>query len=754
MPRSTRAGALRARSRPLATIPAVCALAAACAPNPTAPLVAGAPIALAPLAAAGLAVVETAAIDAGTPAGRPRLARGFGPDEVAPDGATFAWGLGEQSELRFDLVEPRPLRLRARGWSYPFADGAGQRLALRLNGRDLGEVTLGSAPETLAIDLPAVALAPGENRLELGYRRAAAEGEGRGQRRLAVAWDGFRFEGVAAETAAPGVAPEGGELRLPWRTALELVLEAPRGGRLLWEGVETDGAGRLELALARDGAPAGTDALALAAGSGSLVLEPAPGPLLLRLRALPASGSAAGAGVRVRGLAFAPPPAPSPAAAPPTPPPGRTARPNVVVYLVDTLRADHVGVYGYGAPTTPALDAVARESVVCAHARAQSSWTRPAVATLLTGLSPYTHRTMDKLQRLPEEIDTLAERLGAAGYRTGFVTTNVNVSGKFGFRQGSELFSYLTDRRGGRAAKADSTRVNEIAIRWLESLEGDAPFFLFLHTVDPHAPYEPEARFLARFAPEPDDARLGQRRALARLERADAPPDARTMAQLLALYDAEVAANDEAFGALVGWLEQKGLWDDTLLLFVSDHGEEFFEHGKTEHGRTLYEEQLRVPMVWKLPGNLGAGRRLETPVDQIDVAPTILEAAGLALPAALPGRSLWPALAAGAALAERPSTALLDRLSYAYESVYDRGFKLIRRLDRDTYRERPLEQLFDLARDPFERADRASELRVRRALLESRLRAERLALGPALAPGDVELDGDLERSLRALGYLE
>lgn len=751
MPRSTRSRRIPGRSVPLAAFAVACTLAAvACAPGPSAPPAGEERIALAPLFATGAAIVETAAVDAGTPAGRPRLATGFGPDELTGE-TSFAWGLGAASELRFDLVEPRPLRLRLRGWSYPFADGGGQGLTLRLNGTPIGAATLGPAPETLAVDLPAAALAVGANRLEIRYRRTAEVGSGRGRRALAAGWDGFRLEGIA-ESSAPTVAPDGDTLRLAWRTALELPLELPRGGRILWEGVESDGAGEVELALDRDGDARPPGFRTLARGGGSLTVEPAAEPLRLRLRARPAA-EPAGSGALVRALALAVPEAANerPAASATASAP---ARPNVVVYLVDTLRADHVGAYGYSAPTTPALDAVAREGVLCAHARAQSSWTRPAVATVLTGLSPYTHRTMDKLQRLPEEIETLAERLAAAGYRTGFVTTNVNVSGKFGFRQGSELFSYLTDRRGGRAAKADSTRVNEVAIRWLESLEGDAPFFLFLHTVDPHAPYEPEARFRARFAPELDDPRLGQRRSLSRLERADAPPDARTMAQLLALYDAEIAANDEAFGTLVGWLEQKGLWDETLLLFLSDHGEEFLEHGKTEHGRTLYEEQLRVPMVWKLPGGQGAGRRLETPVDQVDVAPTILEAAGLAVPAALPGRSLWAALAAGAALAERPSVALLDRLSYAYESVYDRGFKLIRRLDRDTYRERPLDQLFALPGDPFERTDREAELPVRRALLESRLRAQRLALGPALVPGEVELDRELEKSLRALGYLD
>jgi len=701
------------------------------------------------LPAAGV-LVETPAIDAGTPEDRPHLASGFGPDESSGE-TTFAWGMGEGSEVRFTVVAPRDLKARLRGWSYPFEEGQGQRVSIVLNDRALGDLELTGAPETLGVDLPAEALRVGENRLELRYARYAHTGSGRNRRALAAAWDGFRFEPLAA-AAPPAVEGDEGALRLAWRTGLELPLELPDGGAVEWKGVETGGRGALAIETVVEGAGAPAEGMQVESGGGRLVLEPSAEPRLLRLRALPAVGTdAATPGPLVGKLELLLPPAKAAATPSAAPPPAK--RPNVLVYLVDTLRADHVGAYGYGKPTTPALDAVARQGVVCAAARAQSSWTRPTVATILTGLHPITHNTMDKLQRLPEEIETLPERLQAAGYRTGYVTTNANVSGKFGFRQGTEMFLYLTDRQGGRPVKADAVRVNEAAIRWLESLEGDAPFFLYLHTVDPHAPYLPDEPWRSRFVPELDDEGLGLRRSLARLERGQVEASERTMAQLAGLYDAEVAGNDAAFGELVEYLKRSGRWDSTLVLFVADHGEEFLDHGKMEHGRTLYEEQLRVPMVWKLPGGAGAGRRIETPVEQIDVAPTILEAAGVERPASFPGRSLWAALAAGAPLDERPSVALLDRLSYAYEAVYHRGFKLIRRIDRTIYRERPLDQLFDLGLDPFERAERERELPVHRALLESKLRALRAALGPTMTPGEAELDPELEQTLRALGYI-
>ncbi|MCB1008514.1 MAG: sulfatase [Acidobacteria bacterium] len=754
------------RPNPLPQLLLACLAFAACSRPAPVSFEGGERVDLAPLVPAAGALVETPAIDVGTPEDRPHLARGFGPDESAAE-TTFAWGMGEESDLRFTVVAPRDLKARLRGWSYPFEDGRGQRVGVVLNGRALGDLELGGAPETLAVDLPASALLVGENRLELRYERFFDSGSGRNRRVLAAAWDGFRFEPLAAG-AAPAVEGEEGALRLAWQTGLELPLELPDGGAIEWRGVETGGRGAVAIETVAEGVGTPAEGVRVDSGGGRLVLAPAAAPRLLRLRALPAAGTdGAAPGALVRGLELVLPPTVAAGStkgasggtdgdsvAPGgSPVPAAAKRPNVLVYLVDTLRADHVGAYGYGKPTTPALDAVARQGIVCAAARAQSSWTRPTVATILTGLHPITHNTMDKLQRLPEEIETLPERLQAAGYRTGYVTTNANVSGKFGFRQGTEMFLYLTDRRGGRPGKADAGRVNEAAIRWLESLEGEAPFFLYLHTVDPHAPYLPDEPYRSRFVPDLDDEGLGLRRSLARLERGQVEASERTMAQLAGLYDAEIAGNDAAFGELVEYLKRAGLWDSTLVLFVADHGEEFLDHGKMEHGRTLYEEQLRVPMVWKLPNGGGAGRRIETPVEQIDVAPTILEAAGIDRPAGLPGRSLWAALATGAPLDERPSVALLDRLSYAYEAVYHRGFKLIRRIDRTVYRERPLEQLFDLGLDPFERLDRERELPVHRALLESKLRALRAALGPTLTPGEAELDPELERTLRALGYI-
>jgi len=691
---------------------------------------------------------ETAAVEIGTPAGRLQLHEGFGRDERSLGGG-WSWALGERSAVAFHVVEPRPVRVAMTGWSAPEPGGNVPTIGIAVNGVELERRELPREETTFELDLPAEHLVTGENLLEFTYPPGST-GPVAG-----IAWRRFRFARLES-AGTPAAAPEGAALELPWRSAVELALEPPAGARLVWSGVATMGTGdgHFEVAVATDeggerilyrGGPGGRGRVELPASGGE--------PLRLTLRALPARGAALSGGLRVErprlvGASPAEPAAP-PAAAPAA---AGARRPNVLVYLVDTLRADHLGAYGYPRPTSPAIDALARQGVLFEHARAHSSWTRPTAAAILTGLHPLSMQISGRASRLPSEAVTLAEHLAPLGYRTGFITTNVNTSEPFGFRQGSEIFRYLPGQAHGVRGKTRADRVTAEALRILDETDAAKPFLLYLHTVDPHAPYLPPEEQRQRFVPRLDNPRLGDRSTLGALERGRIEADAETLAQLRGLYDAEIAANDVAFGTLAAALAERGLWDETVVVFVSDHGEEFLEHGKVEHGRTLYEEQLRVPLIWKLPRGAAAGTRVATPVEQVDILPTLLELVGAPVPAGLPGRSLAPAFA-GADLAERPSFAHLDRLGYIYASVHDRGYKLIRRLDPEVFRFRTSRELFDLAADPGEQVNRFHSLRVRRALLDSRLRAFDLAWGHRIAEETGELDGGLEAELKALGYL-
>ncbi|MYC09996.1 MAG: sulfatase, partial [Holophagales bacterium] len=298
-------------------------------------------------------------------------------------------------------------------------------------------------------------------------------------------------------------------------------------------------------------------------------------------------------------------------------------RPNIVLYVVDTVRADRLGAYGYEKPTSPRLDAFAAGAVLFENAYAQSSWTRPAVASLFTGLLPPAHRTVGRRSVLPEDAVTLAEILAANGYEGMGLVRNPNVSRAFGFAQGFTRFRSEDRER-------DETMLDRVRL-WLDERQhADGPFFLFLHAIDPHGPYDPAPEFEEMFEAGGAPAQYRTVRYLLRLNRGEVEPEPGTAEALSRLYDAEVAQNDDAFGELLDELLVRGLDEDTAVIYVSDHGEEFAEHGRWEHGLSLYEEVLRVPLVMRLPGV--PPRRVAEPAQHVDVLPTLLGYVGIEAP--------------------------------------------------------------------------------------------------------------------------
>jgi len=427
--------------------------------------------------------------------------------------------------------------------------------------------------------------------------------------------------------------------------------------------------------------------------------------------------------------------------------PAAERQPDVIVYLVDTLRADHLGCYGYPRETSPRVDAVAAESVLFEEAVAQSAWTRPSVTSLLTGLEPHNHGVQERLDKLPESFDTLPEILRRKGYETAAFVSSSVITARFGFDQGFDIFLQRV-KETIEPERPTSEWVNEEALRWLEQRDPERPFFLFLHTLDPHMPYRPPEPFRQRLALEVDP-RAGLLEQVVALRDGLRPGSARDQKEISALYDAEIAANDAAFGRLMEELRARGLYDSLLLVFVSDHGEEIFDHGGWEHGATLYQELVHVPLFLKLPRGAGAGRRIGETVRQVDVLPTILDVLGGEIPPGIQGRSLLPLLRAPSG---RPPAAFssLDLDGRRIESVVLGNRKLIHTLAHDR---RPLGlELYDLASDPEERRNlAAADLAAVRGLswlIERRVRAG----APPEAPS-VPLDPELAEELRALGYL-
>jgi len=425
------------------------------------------------------------------------------------------------------------------------------------------------------------------------------------------------------------------------------------------------------------------------------------------------------------------------------------ARPNVVLYLVDTLRADRLGCYGGPRPISPRLDAFAREGVLFENATAASAWTSPSVVSLWTGLTPLRHGVHERLDRLPPGLATLPGILHGEGYQTAAFVSSSVITAQFGFDRGFDVFRQEV-KEAIEATRPTSAWVNEQAFDWLSRRDRDRPFFLYLHALDPHMPYSPPEPYRQRFAPQVDPA-AGSVAHVVALRDGQIHPRPHEADDLLALYDAEIAANDEAFGRLLDQLRSAGLWDSTLVVFVSDHGEEFFDHAGWEHGASLYQELLHVPLVIRDPTRRGAGRRIAETVRQIDVLPTILDRLGTAAPREIDGRSLLPLLGGTAQRSRAPAAvSSLDLDGRRMESIILGRWKLIRTISNG--RLPAGSELYDLANDPLERTNRATTDRGVAAGLGGLLqRAERDG-GRATAADQVPLDSELDRELRALGY--
>jgi arylsulfatase A-like enzyme len=418
--------------------------------------------------------------------------------------------------------------------------------------------------------------------------------------------------------------------------------------------------------------------------------------------------------------------------------PGAEA-PLVVVYLVDTLRADHTGVYGYERPTTPELDAFAEDAVVFEQAVVHSSWTKPSVASILTSLLPGQHRAVQLRDALDESNVTLAQRLDEQGWATGAAIANsVIYAAESAFDRGFDSFVGLHTDDDRRSKLVDADVVVDAALAWERSRQG-LPTFLYVHTMDPHVPYSPPPPFDRMFEPHPVEGHP------ARDPRTDfkEPLDRERM---VAQYDGEIAYGDREFGRFLQSLKEAGVYEDALIVFVADHGEEFLDHGRWLHGRSVFDELIRVPLILKLPGNRHAGLRVKEQVQGVDIVPTVLEALGLARPDDLAGRPLQRAIEGPGP--ERTALAEISHRGFVAFGVRTDKDKSIRRFSPDDD-----ELYFDLVRDPAEQNNLIGDHPERAEAL--RARGEE-AMSPSPYRYVVEVTGDEDHALRLAtkGWIE
>lgn len=439
-------------------------------------------------------------------------------------------------------------------------------------------------------------------------------------------------------------------------------------------------------------------------------------------------------------------------------------KPNILVYMIDTLRADELGCYGAAVTKTPAIDRFARQGVVFVNAHSAAPATRPSIASFFTGVASPAHglekNLVGFLPKEPGGMPRAHELLRAQGYYTVGIVANPNVDAFFGFARGWDAYHGLYERKplpGQPAPRSDDlvTTADMVVDRVREEIDKaprDKPFYLFVLSIDPHDPYTPPAPYDTMYDKDADAKRDGSINVLQQqfdaAVKAGRPPTP-TVERIRALYRGEVSFADEQFGRLLDWMAERGILDRTLVALTADHGEEFLEHGRRGHGHTLFQEQLRVPLVLRHPALFQPGR-IDEPVSLLDLSATLVLAGGASKPDYWTGRDLRQGV--------RPATI------FAAQNSVDGLRRAVRFGNEKLIRDEKSGQqdAYDLIADPGElhpmqgdakrRADRALGAQLRKFQEANKAILESYARHSADAQPDRTPD-ELVRKLKALGYV-
>lgn len=400
--------------------------------------------------------------------------------------------------------------------------------------------------------------------------------------------------------------------------------------------------------------------------------------------------------------------------------------PNVILITLDTTRADRMGFLGSKRGLTPNLDALARQSVVFTHAYSQVPLTTPSHATILTGTYPQFHQVNDFGVPLAEDLPYAPYIFRGNGYHTaafvGSLVLDPEARSAPGFERGFDVYDAGFHRRhtGEDRYEAIERRAGEVighTLAWLTE-HRDGPFFVWIHLYDAHDPYDPPEPYKSRYAAAP--------------------------------YDGEIAYTDAAVGKFLNWLRLRGLYDNSLVAVMADHGEALGEHGETTHGIFLYDETIRVPLLFKLPKQRSAGTRVDARAGLVDVLPTMLETAGIPVPREVQGESLL-------ALAKPQASKVHDRPAYA-ESDYPHrtfGWSSLRSLRSGKYLfvEAPRKELYDQTSDPKSEHNLSATSAAVAGTLAGQLETFRQKTSSAKDAPKISADPGLQERLNALGYV-
>lgn len=415
------------------------------------------------------------------------------------------------------------------------------------------------------------------------------------------------------------------------------------------------------------------------------------------------------------------------------------SRPDIILIVIDTLRQDHLGIYGHTRDTSPHIDDLARRSVLYTRAFSQAPWTTPSIAALLTSRYPTSLGITKNSSALQEELWLLPEELARAGYTTGAVVSHTFCSAEWGFGQG---FEYFDETNVLGHAAVTSASVTDRAIEFLETHPRE-PVFLFVHYFDPHVSYvEHEEHRLGGTPPEYTGwVRSGMVFREIRQRRDEIT--AADIQELSRIYDSEIRHTDAQVGRLLEYLDDAGRLDPSLVILTSDHGEGFMEHGYFGHAKHLHNSLVQVPLVIHYPGI--SPEVVDDPVGLVDIYPTVTTALGLPTPEGVQGTPLLDT-ATGPLRAPEAVFSETDRFR-SWRSVVLGDHKLI--LDVKTGQV----SLYDIENDPGEKHDLSASQPERAEALRQRIEDWDHLLQAPTSPLEVEIDPEERRRLEQLGYL-
>jgi len=416
---------------------------------------------------------------------------------------------------------------------------------------------------------------------------------------------------------------------------------------------------------------------------------------------------------------------------------------NILIYLVDALRPDHLPFFGYDKNTAPEMTEFSRDCVLFKNAYAQAAWTRPSVGALFTGLYPFQHQAITLKSGLAAELKTLAEILTDSDFYTAGISSNAGIKPFFNFHQGFTYFKYHSNLDGGQADVLNTYVFEQMQLNRV-------PFFLYCHTMETHRPYLLKEEFM------PPPVKEGRR---VPVGDPDSPRYTVNLNQVLSQYDASITQNDKAFGDLMAEMKRLDLYDSTLIILMSDHGEEFYEHEGFAHGNELYQESIKQLFIVKLPQQKNAGAVIEENVQEIDIFPTILDLVGLPVPSYCAGKSLRQILLDPETVKSPFHREIFvesgDELRK--KAIIDGHWKLIH-TGKEWTEDLHEYELFNLRDDPDEKTNLYGHNAVAAQYLKKRLKGWALAQEKLFALGKEDIEKTLTQKeieeLKALGYIE